>query len=163
MKIAKGARVRIQVMLKVVGGDVIEKSGLEYVQGGGSMLPGLEKALEGLEAGAEKKGVLPAKDAFGTEESLPTQKLPRKNFPKDAALKVGAIFTAGGPGGQDVQFKIIALGKGDEPVEVRYLHPLAGKDIEYEVKVLSVTDRVPPPMPGDAAVVELEELEESKD
>ncbi|MFH2005441.1 MAG: FKBP-type peptidyl-prolyl cis-trans isomerase [bacterium] len=160
MKIEKGTRVRIQVVLKVVDGDVIEKSGLEYVHGGGTMLPGLEKALEGLEEGAEKKGVLPAKDAFGVEEDLPTSGLPRDRFPKDAKFEVGQIFTAAGAGGQDVNFKIIKLGKKDEPVEVRFLHPLTGKDIEYEAKVISVTDPIPPPMPGEAGGVELEEADD---
>ena len=157
MKIEKGKRVRIQVILKVVDGDVIEKSGLEYVQGGGTMISGLEKVLEGLEAGAEKKGVLSAKDAFGVEEDLPTKQLPRDNFPKDAKFEVGQIFTAAGPDGRDVDFKIISLGKEDEPVEVRFLHPLTGKDIEYDVKVISVTDPIPPPMPGDAIGMEVEE------
>lgn len=157
MKIEKGRRVRIQVLLKVVDGDVIEKSGLEYVQGGGTMISGLEKVLEGLEAGVEKKGVLPAKEAFGAEEDLPTKQLPRSNFPEDANIKTDQIFTAAGPDGQDVHFKIISVGKDDESIEVRFLHPLTGKDIEYEVKVISVTDRIPPPMPGDAFDTESEE------
>ena len=157
MKIENGRRVRIQVMLKVVDGDVIEKSGIEYVQGSGTMLAGLEKVLEGLEAGAEKKGVLPAKEAFGIEADLPTGELPRDSFPKDAKLEVGTTFTGSGAEGQEIQFKVLSVGKKDGPIKVRYLHPLAGKDIEYEVKVLSVTDPLPPPMPGDAVGVELDE------
>lgn len=160
MKIEKGKRVRIQVILKVVDGDVIEKSGLEYVQGSGTMLSGLEKALEGLEAGAEKKGVLPAKEAFGVEEDLPTSQLPRDKFPKDAKFEEGQVFTAAGPDGQDVNFKIISVGKKKDPIEVRFLHPLTGKDIEYEAKVISVTDPVPPPMPGEAVGLEVEESDD---
>ncbi len=156
MKIEKGRKVRIQVILKVVDGDVIEKSGLEYIQGGGTMLPGLEKALEGLKEGAEKKGVLPAKDAFGVEKDLPTSELPRDRFPKDAKFEEGQTFTAAGPDGQDVNFKITKVGKKDAPIEVRFLHPLTGKDIEYEAKVISVTDPVPPPMPGEAIGLEEE-------
>jgi FKBP-type peptidyl-prolyl cis-trans isomerase 2 len=157
VKIENGKRVRIQVILKVVDGDVIEKSGLEYVQGSGTMLPGLEKALDGLEAGADKKGVLPAKEAFGVEEDLPTSKFSRDKFPKDAKIEAGEVFTAAGPDGQDVNFKIIKVGKGNESAEVRFLHPLTGKDIEYEAKVISVTDPVPPPMPGEAIGLEVEE------
>ncbi len=160
MKIENGKRVRIQVILKVVDGDVIEKSGLEYIQGGGTMLPGLEKALDGLEVGAEKKGVLPAKEAFGVEEDLPTSMLSRDKFPADAKIEAGQTFTAGGPDGQDVNFKIITVGKGDKPTEVRFLHPLTGKDIEYEAKVISVTDPIPPPMPGEAIGLEAEESDE---
>jgi len=160
VKIEKGKRVRIQVILKVVDGDVIEKSGLEYVQGAGTMISGLEKVLDGLEEGAAIKGVLSAKEAFGDEEDLPTKQLPRDNFPEGASFEAGQIFTAAGPNGQDVNFKIISVGKDDEPIEVRFLHPLTGKDIEYDAKVLSVTDPIPPPMPGEAVGLEVEESDE---
>lgn len=160
MKIENGKRVRIQVILKVVDGDVIEKSGLEYVQGGGTMLSGLEKVLEGCEEGAEKKGVLPAKEAFGVEEDLPTSELGRDKFPEDAKIEAGQTFTAAGPDGQDVNFKIITVGKEGEPIEVRFLHPLTGKDIEYDAKVVSVTDPIPPPMPGEAIGLEVEESDD---
>ena len=121
------------------------------------MLPGLEKVLEGAEEGAEMKGVLAAKDAFGVEEDLPTSQLERDKFPADAKLEVGQTFTAAGSDGRDISFKIIKIGKKDKPIEVRFLHPLTGKDIAYEAKVVSVTDPVPPPMPGEAVGLELEE------
>ena len=65
MKIEKGRKVTLKVDLSVAGGQQLEKSTVEYVQGGGTMLPGLEKLLEGLETGAKREGVLKAKDAFG--------------------------------------------------------------------------------------------------
>src|SRR5258706_4193183 len=65
VKIEKGRRITLKIDLKVAGGQQLEKSTLEFVQGAGKMLPSLEALLEGLEAGAKRDGVLKAKDAFG--------------------------------------------------------------------------------------------------
>ncbi len=149
MKIEKGRRVRVRVMLKVVGGDVIEKSAVEYVHGGGTMLVGVERVLEGCEAGAKKTGVLKSTEAFGNEENLPTKSIKRSDFPADAKLKEGEIFLAKSQDGGDINFRIVKLDEENETVEVRFLHPLAGKDIEYDLEVISVTDPEPPPLPSD--------------
>lgn len=149
MKIEQGRRVRVRVMLKVVDGDVLEKSAVEYVQGGGTMLKGVEEVLEGCEAGDKREGVLQSKDAFGNEDNLPTKSIKRSDFPKDAKLTEGEIFMAKSPDGQDVNFRIMKIDEENETVDVRFLHPLAGKDIEYELEVVSVTDPEPPPLPSD--------------
>jgi FKBP-type peptidyl-prolyl cis-trans isomerase SlyD len=158
MKVKAGLVVQIDVELKVKGGDVIEsskKSGLvAYTHGSGQMLAGLEHELEGLEAGAEKSGVIPAKDAFGTAESQPIMKVPRASFPKDAKLEVGERFEAKGPTGTPVTLRVTAV--DGETVTAQVVHPLAGKDVEFKVKVVSVK----PPIPTKPAPpISLEEIE----
>lgn len=141
-------RVRIRVHLTVVGGETIEKSEVEYIHGDGKMLPGLEAALNGLPKGGRKKGVLTAREAFGNPALSPHKTMKRTDFPGGAALKAGERFAAKGVNGADV---VLAVEKiQDDAIEVRLLHPLAEKDIEYEVEVLSVTDPAPPPVPADA-------------
>lgn len=152
MKIEKGRRVTLKVDLSVVNGASLEKSTLEFIQGSGTMLAGIEKILEGLEKGAKREGVLKAKEAFGATE-LPPKKLKRSEFPKEAKLVVGEKFAAKGENDMNVVLKIEKV--SDTEVEVRYIHPLAEKDIKYSVEVVAVTDPRPPPMP--AAALELEE------
>lgn len=133
----------------MVNGDTLEKSVVEYIHGGGTMLPGLERVLQGLEAGAKKSGVLKAKDAFGNPSMHPSKKMKKNEFPKDAKLRLGERFQAKGPDGKtDVVLAIEKLA-GDD-VEVRLVHPLAEKDIRYEFEVMSVTDPKPPPLPAKA-------------
>jgi len=150
VKIAKGTRVRIKVDLSVVGGAQLEKNVVEYVHGGGTMLPGLERVLEGLEPGAKREGTIKAKDAFGDPSMQPPLKqMKRTEFPKDTKLKEGETFTAkGANNGLDVLLKIEKI-KGDD-IDVRLVHPLADKDIKYQVEVVQVTDPRPPPMPAQA-------------
>lgn len=153
VKIAKGLRVKLKVDLSVAGGDTLEKSTVDFIQGAGTMLPGLEKVLDGLEKGAKKEGTIAAKDAFGNAAMQPVKKMKRTEFPKDAKLEKGARFTAKGVnGGMDVVLQIEKADKDE--VEVRLVHPLADKDIKYAVEVLGVSDPKPPPMP--AAALELE-------
>jgi FKBP-type peptidyl-prolyl cis-trans isomerase 2 len=155
VKIEKGRRVRIKVRLQVEGGEVIEESVVEYFHGGGTMLRGLEQAIEGLEKGAKRKGSIPPKDAFGNEDQLPVKKMARAEFPKDAKLDVGAQFTAkGANNGLDVILKVVKASKDE--IEVRLLHPLAEKSIAYDVEVVNVSDPTPPPLPGAAMKLEAE-------
>jgi FKBP-type peptidyl-prolyl cis-trans isomerase 2 len=167
MKIAKGMAVRLHVTLTTSEGQVIEssdKSGpVDYVHGTGMMLPGLEKALEGLEAGAAKEGVIPAKDAFGTEEMLPTKDMARAEFPKDAKLEAGMAFQAKDEKGHTVSFKVVKV--GEKLVTVRFMHPLAGKDIKFKVKVVGVKDPAvarPPAPPAEALELDPGDIKEEK-
>jgi len=152
MQIEPGKRVRLRVHLAVVGGDTLEDSVVEYIQGSGKMLPGLESALSGLEGGAKKDGVLKAKEAFGDPVHSPHKAMKRGEFPKEAQLKAGERFTAKGANGLDVVLLINKIA-GDD-VDVQLLHPLADKDIKYQVEVLTVTDPAPPPVPAEALKLE---------
>jgi FKBP-type peptidyl-prolyl cis-trans isomerase 2 len=164
MQITKGEKVRLEYELKVKGGEVLESSKqsgpILYEHGAGKMLPGLEKRLEGMAIGDEKRGVIPAAEAFGTEATQPTTEIPRSSFPKGEPLDVDRAFEAKGPQGQPVTFKIVKV--TDDKVTVRFLHPLMGKDLEFYVKVLMIDDPTsrkraavaPPPPPTE---IDLEE------
>jgi FKBP-type peptidyl-prolyl cis-trans isomerase SlyD len=161
MNISRGRRVELEYELKIKDGEVIESSArsgpLRYVHGDGKMLPGLEKRLEGLSPGDERRGEVPAAEAFGTEETLPVTQIARDGFPPGTKLEAGAVFEAKDPAsGAPIRFKILSLNNAG--ASVRLLHPLAGRDIEFRIKVLAVRDSSapadrPPPVPG---VIELD-------
>jgi FKBP-type peptidyl-prolyl cis-trans isomerase SlyD len=153
VKIEKGRRVTVKVDLAVVGGASLEKSTVEYIHGGGTMLPGVESVLAGLERGAKREGVIKAKDAFGNPSMHPLKKMKRTEFPKDLKLIAGEQFVAKGVNDMNVVLRIEKI-SGDD-VDVRLVHPLAEKDIQYSVEVMQVSDPRPPPMPIQA--IELEE------
>jgi len=164
MKIAPGSIVRIEYEIRVKGGDVIEssaKSGpVVYTHGEGKMLPALEKRLEGMAAGESKEGEIPASEAIPPEDTLPTRTIPRKEFPADAKLEVGALWEAHTATGGTVDLRVIAI--DDEKITARLMPPLVGKDLLFKVKVMRIEDPVshlvsvvrkpPPPLPGSKAV-----------
>lgn len=161
MKIAAGLSVQIDYELSVKGGDVIEsaaRSGpLRYVHGQGKMLAGLESRLLGMKPGEEKRGEIPAREAFGSEDSLPVKEMPRSDFPKDAKLEVGTVFEAKSPKGEALRLKVVSA-KGDK-VSVRLLHPLVGRDLVFRVKVLGVSDPSKPPPPPGTVELDADDLE----
>jgi len=148
VKIETGRRVRLKVRLQVVGGEVIEQSVVEYFHGAGTMLAGLETVIEGLSAGDKKEGVIAARDAFGNPAAQPTKTIPRSEFPAEAKLDKGLEFAAKAENGQDVVLKVEDV--RDSQVHVRLVHPLAAKDISYQIEVIAVTDPTPPPLPASA-------------
>lgn len=166
MKVAAGLTISIDYELKVKGGDVIESSvtsgPLRYRHGSGKMLPGLEKRLEGMAPGDERKGEIPAAEGFGTEASLPTKEMPRRDFPGGKMPAIGVVFAAKGPSGEPIQFKVIAT-TGDK-VTVRLMHPLVGRDLTYRVKILSIDPPsrpgAAPPLPPGVVETDLEEVTE---
>ena len=98
--------------------------------------------------------VLSSKTAFGDPKLHPVKKMQRSEFPKDAQLKAGERFAAKGVNGQDV---VLSLEKvGADEVEVRLVHPLADRDIRYEVEVINVAEPARPP-PIRAQALKLEE------
>jgi FKBP-type peptidyl-prolyl cis-trans isomerase 2 len=154
VKISKGKRVRLKIHLTTADGKELEKSAIEFIFGGGKMLAGIEELLDGLEAGAKKKGTLPAKKAFGNPAAQSKMTMKRSEFPADASLALGSKFTAKGPDGKtDVVLQIDKV--TIETVDVRLVHPLAEADLKYDLEVLAVTDPAPPPVP--AAALDLEE------
>ena len=143
----------VKVDLAVVGGASLEKSTVEYIHGAGTMLPGIEGVLAGLERGAKREGVIKAKDAFGNPSMHPLKRMKRGEFPKDLKLQVGEQMVAKGANDMNVVLRIEKI-SGDD-LDVRLVHPLAEKDIKYTVEVVQVSDPRPPPVPSEA--LELEE------
>jgi hypothetical protein len=115
------------------------------------MLPALEKHLEGLSAGEEKSGTI-AGDEIAPADELPTLAVPRSHFPADAKIEVGAFFEAKDPHGHPLKLEIRSV-DGDQ-VMARAVHPLAGKDLEFRVKILQVREAPPPVPPRPAALAE---------
>jgi FKBP-type peptidyl-prolyl cis-trans isomerase SlyD len=161
MKIAAGLSVQIDYELSVKGGDVIESSArsgpLRYVHGQGKMLPGLESRLVGLSPGEEKRGEIPAKEAFGSEDTLPVKDMTKADFPKGAKLESGAVFEAKSPTGEPLRLKIVSA--SGEKVKARLLHPLVGRDLVFRVKVMAVNDPTKPPPPPGTLELDADDLE----
>ncbi len=146
MKVAADHIVRIDCELRVSGGEVLEsskKSGpVEYRQGAGQMLAALETRLLGMDVGEKKSGKIPAAEGFGA--SQPKMAIPRASFPKDAKLEVDARFEAKGPNGAPLTLEVLSV--SEDEVIARAVHPLAGKDLEFDVTILAVR-KPPPPVP----------------
>jgi len=144
MKVEPNVLVTMEYSLETDRGEPIESSEakgkpLAFVFGGGQMLPGVEKRIEGMQAGDEREFSLPPEEAFGEKDSGPLVELDKTEFPKDAVFKTGETFRANLPGTPtEVVFEIVE-NRGAAAL-VRFHHPHEGKGMRCRVKVISVGD-----------------------
>jgi len=107
---------------------------LSYLHGHGQIVPGLESALTGKSVGDQAKVTVPAEEGYGLrqEDRLVTVGRDRFDFEPEA----GQVLEASLPDGGSVPFIVVEVTK--ESVVLDGNHPLAGKTLHFEVKVLGV-------------------------
>ncbi len=123
-----------------VEGKVVEsskgKKPLQYVHGQKKIIPGLEKQLAGLKIGDQKKIVVPAEEAYGKINPKAVQEVERSLIPKDIPLTVGTILETTDPAGHTFPAKVTAI--QEKTVMLDLNHPLAGKELTFEVKIVDI-------------------------
>ncbi len=149
MKVEKNKLVSIVYQLSTDGYDnqiietVNEENPFSFVFGIGLMLPSFEKKLEGLQEGEEFKFKLSAEEAYGPyDESLvvdiPMEVFNNQDISKEDLLKIGNIIPMKDPEGNEFHAKIKEV--GDNYVKMDFNHPLAGQDLFFVGKIISIRD-----------------------
>ena len=139
MTVSNGKKVTLEYTLKLDDQSVVDSNvggePLKVTQGKHELVPGLEKALEGMAAGEKKKITVAPPEAYGTVDPNAFQEVDRKMVPSDAQ-KVGAQLEGTTTDGRKV-FPRISEVKNDTVV-LDFNHPLADKTLHVDVKVLEV-------------------------
>jgi len=110
---------------------------LEFIMGKGSIIPGLEKELVGLNEGDSKVVVVIPSEAYGEYDERGLQTYPKEQF-EGIELQEGLTLFGQSEDGQTVQVHVKSF--TDSEVTVDYNHPLAGKALSFDVTVVSVKD-----------------------
>ncbi len=141
VKVEKGKIVKFDYTLKVDGKEVESSAGkepLSYSQGIGEIIPGLETALEGMKVGEQKNVKVEPKDAYGDVIKDAVKEIPNTSFPKDFVPTVGMVVDISDGKGMSAP-AVIAEVK-ESSVMVDFNHPLAGKTLEFDVKIVDIQD-----------------------
>jgi FKBP-type peptidyl-prolyl cis-trans isomerase SlyD len=137
--------VTFNYVLKDENGELLdstEKGGpFSFISGNHQILPGLEEAIGNMIIGSKKNIKLAAADAYGEYDENAVQKINRSLFPEEAELEIGMTYFAHSPEGQHLQFVITKI--ENEDITVNFNHPLAGKNLEFDVELLDVRDATP--------------------
>lgn len=140
MQIGPQKVVSIAYTLKGDEGDVIDTSvgrdPLVYIHGIGSLVPGLEKALEGRGAGEHVTVTVGPEEGYGARDESLSRKIPIRKLP-DGKARVGTrvrVDTDTGP-----MLLLITAVQGDYAT-IDPNHPLSGKTLHFEVDVVDVRD-----------------------
>ena len=132
--------VGIEYEVKEVGSENVADSNkgqkpLEFIVGKDQIIPGLEKALVGMEEGESGDIMVKSADAYGERNEEAVQTLPIDQF---AGVDLVAGMTLYGQGENGQQTQVIVREFDDKEVKIDFNHPMAGKDLMFSVKVLSV-------------------------
>jgi FKBP-type peptidyl-prolyl cis-trans isomerase SlyD len=140
MQIEKKKAVALDYTLSIDGGIIVDSSDpgepLWYLHGGENIIPGLERALEGLKVGDEKTVVVPAADGYGEYVVDRVHHVPKESFPADSNFEIGDRVTATAPDGTALPARISAISPSE--VTLDFNHELAGKELTFKVKVTEV-------------------------
>ena len=138
MRIAKHTVVSIDYTLKDKDGTVLDSSKgrepLAYIHGTGSIVLGLEEALEGKDQGVTLTVSVPPEKGYGQRDAKLSQKVPRSMFDVQD-LSPGMRFHAQAEHGSHV-VTVTAVDKDSVTVDAN--HPLAGETLNFEVTVTEV-------------------------
>ena len=139
-KARDGDRVKLHCIGKVEKQSFInarKEKPLEFEIGRGEMIPGIEKAVLGMGIGERKKFRLKPEDSFGQHREELILELYRSQFPEHATVEVGRRFKLKNKEGGMREIRITDI-DGDR-VTVDGNHPLAGKDLEFEIQMLDIS------------------------
>lgn len=140
MKIEKDRVVSFHYSVAEQGQEALESSKerepLQILIGHGNIIPGLEKALDGHEAGDSFGVDVPAADAYGERRDGLSQRVPKKHFGAqrlEPGMQV-VLNTNFGPRAVTIQ-KV-----GMSVVDVDLNHPMAGKDLHFDIEIVNVRE-----------------------
>jgi len=139
MMIENGKKVKIHYTLTVDGAVIDTSRNAEpfvYQQGNGQVIPGLEHALIGLKPGDSREIYVGPDDAYGPIKPEAVLEVPRDQIPMDG-LEVGQMLKGSDAEGRSLHGTIKHI--GEDKVTVDFNHPLAGKELFFEIEIVDVT------------------------
>jgi len=144
MVIGKNKVVTIDYTLTGADGNVLDTSAgdepLAYVHGTGSLVPGVEAALEGKAAQDHVSLTVEPAQGYGVRDEELVFDLPRKQFSDVPDLAVGMEFELQTE--EDVHLATV-VSVGDADVTVDANHPLAGQTLHFEIDVVGIREATP--------------------
>lgn len=140
MKVQNGANVSVHYRGTLSDGTEFDNSKirgqtLSFQVGSGKMLPGFDRAVVGMTAGQTKNINLPPTEAYGPRIPDAIQAVPKTAFGEDFEFLVGEVVQGNGPQGP---FLAKIQEERDDDVLLDFNHPLAGKELNFEIELVSI-------------------------
>ncbi len=141
MQIEENRVATLNYTLKDDQGNIIdsaEDGSFAYLHGAANIIPGLEQALLGKSAGDEFSIRIEPALGYGERNDNMTQVVPSEMFETDDKIEIGMQFHAESPDGQPLSVTVVKI--TDDEITVDGNHPLAGTNLNFDVKVLEIRE-----------------------
>ncbi|GGC03707.1 peptidyl-prolyl cis-trans isomerase [Marinobacterium zhoushanense] len=136
--VGPGKEIKLNFAIKLQDGQIVDSNfdaaPATFVFGDGNIPEGFEQAMLGLKPGDHVELTIAPERGFGQHNPSNVQVMPRSEF-KDMELEPGLVVSFQEPGGE---IPGVITEYNDERVMVDFNHPLAGKTLLFEVRIMAV-------------------------
>ncbi len=139
----EGDTVRVHYKGRLDDGSVFDSSEdgdpIEFTIGANQVIQGFEQAVVGMTAGETKVKSIPAGEAYGERQDELVFEVPRTAVQQGMDVSVGDLVQVHLPDGQTAPMQVTAI--DDESMTLDANHPLAGKDLTFDLKLVQIVER----------------------
>ena len=138
--VKKGNRIKVHYTGTLQDGTIFDKSKegepLEFTVGSGQIIPGFDKAVEGMKLNEEKKVTLKTEDAYGKRDETAIREFPKNSLPENFKPEKGVMIKLQDQTGRAMPGTVTDITENSITVDLN--HPLAGKDLTFDIKVIGI-------------------------
>lgn len=140
MKAKSGDTVKVHYTLKDIKGNEVESSSksdpIEFKIGEGKTIPGFDKGVTGMTVNESKTITINPEDAYGPHDKNKIFEFEKKNAPEDFSPQIGQPIQMHRPDGKS--FVVTVVGKTEKGFMMDTNHPLAGKELIFELTLVEI-------------------------
>jgi peptidylprolyl isomerase len=138
--VQNGDTVKVHYTGRLTDGTVFDSSRegdpIQFTLGGGEIIAGFEAGVIGMEPGEIKTIDIPSDEAYGPFFEEMVQEIERATIPAEVNLEIGSQLMARQPDGEAMVLTVVEF--NDEKVTVDANHPLAGRDLQFDVELIAI-------------------------
>ena len=140
MKVEQNKNVSVHYTGKLKDGSVfdssVDREPLNFTVGEGKLIPGFEQGIVGMGVNEKKLIEIPFNEAYGEVKEELIQEVSKSNLPSDLTPEVGMQLQSNGQDGSTILVTIVKV--EEDKIVVDANHPLAGKDLLFDIEVLEI-------------------------
>ncbi len=143
--VKKGDTIKIHYHGTLSDGSIFDSSKqrepLEFEVGSGMVIPGFDDGVMNMKVGDVKTIHIPFTEAYGSVQAEMIIDFPRNQFPEDMQPEAGMQLQMSDKSEQN--FPVVVVSATDEVVKLDANHPLAGKDLTFELELIEISSASP--------------------
>ena len=116
----------------------LQREPLEFQVGSGMVIPGFDNAVMGMSIDEEKDIIINPEEAYGSYDETAIYNFPKKDFNADFDPEIGLMVGLTREDGMQIPARIVDI--NDEDIVFDCNHPLAGKTLHFNIKLIEVND-----------------------
>jgi FKBP-type peptidyl-prolyl cis-trans isomerase 2 len=148
-RIEQASHVTLKYTLKVDGQVVDTSEGKDPLQlevGSGQVIPGFEENIKGLKKGDKKSFTVSPEKGYGEPNPDLVQIVKKTEIQDGDKIQEGSVLTGQTPDGNVFQARVMKVEGAHVTLDLT--SPMAGKTLNFDIEIVDVANKTPPPVPS---------------